>query len=544
MVESPSSAKKVELVGQLKSAVDGLAASFKAIELSSANLASNVSKATGSMGASGGTAALSAADAMSGVLPSVVPTPAGASGPVTNWLSGLVATNSAIAGILTGTRSNRLADSMAATAELFGGRTVGSQLGQGFLGGAMIASPSLTDALTMQNVLQRQRFFGYEPTYGYNQSPGDMFNSLAKNGLPTSPMDPLIAANVAASMGMMPAQGSYSTFMNSAATISALAPGAGITGGVQAASALNQGRSVNMLRMIGINARDIGSNKVNSITDVVNQLWTILTNANNGAAPNKNDLANSLLPGNALDSMLNQYFDDPILRNAVVSALFQKASGGDLSIGSMTAGTKGRSQFGPLASGVLGEAKYNTSILDAQTKMNPYIIAGLNAANAAGGGLADMASSGLAGNALGQNFISTSTFIDAFAGLGGGAGAYALQGFLGAGDILGGTAGAGAQNLLQKLPFFKNSNLLKFIGGVLPGLGGAAGQAAALGSLGGFGADSGNLAPFESGKATGPVIKPAVYVSMPGASYMDGHQAGLAVANAMSRSRIRGALYA
>lgn len=572
-----SSARKIELVGQLRAEVDKLAQSFKAIDASSSGFARNVSQATGMLGGvSGNAASISAANAMSGAYAgansgtsgvgyqaasasmSVGAVPAAATAPP-GTIPGMGAATTTFGG-LTNTLAAAGMGLLNSGLGIPGLGGFGKDIASAALGAAGMALPQVEDAMQLQNLVQRQRFYGYTPMPGQPgyRTPGDLYTDLTRAGLPTSPMDAPTAANYAIAMGMLPAQGSYRTFMTSAAMISTLAPGAGITGGVEAMGALGQARNVNMLRAIGINARNIGTNQVNSFESVVNQLWSILTTANNGVSPDKEDIANSLLPGNALDSLLNQYFDDPVLRQSVVAALIQRASGRGLSklemmatgpgrydkllpgMGGQIAPQTGRLErgevqgtnlFGALASGILSEGDINREYLQTYLASADPVVQGLISANLAGGRILgagrEMLLKGIGGFAM-KPAVETLAFVDAFSGLGQGAGGLMLQGILGGAGKLAAGPLSGA---LSRIPIL--NQIPNFLSG--------AGSLAALLGLqaigGGAASSSGNMAvPASYGGSSfqGPAI---VNVNMNG-TYTDGHAAGVAIANRTRRTTI------
>lgn len=165
------------------------------------------------------------------------------------------------------------------------------------------------------------------------------FQSTMNRGTGTDPLDAARAAMAGTSMGLNPALGNYNTVLGGAATFSNLVPGAGISGGMGAMAALNSASNVNRLRMIGINVRDAATGMMRSADAIANDLWSKLNREKSGSSPiTKRDIAMSLQSGNALDMMINQYFgNDPVLRQGVVTALMQKASGGDLSKESLIA---------------------------------------------------------------------------------------------------------------------------------------------------------------------------------------------------------------
>lgn len=181
-----------------------------------------------------------------------------------------------------------------------------------------------------------RRTFGFYTGRPGEIAGGQMAQSMMKAGTGTSPFDAINAMMAGNSMGLMNGLQNYSTIAGSAATFSNLMPGVGLEGGMQATGALNRGKSVNMLRMIGINVRD-DNGLMRSFDAIANDLWAILKRTKRDGGPiTTEELSFSLQPGNSLDMMLNQYFgNDPILRQGVIKALFQKAQGGNFSKESM-----------------------------------------------------------------------------------------------------------------------------------------------------------------------------------------------------------------
>jgi len=230
-----------------------------------------------------------------------------------------------------------------AQASASGGGTGGSASGMNW-GGAAKAIAAAAGAAALQALprneqfiensmaINRGNFFGYVPT---KASP-TLNVALQKSMYGGTAIDPMDAARMSMagnSMGMMTGLANYSTITGSAATFSNLVAGAGLEGGMRATTALNQAGSVNRLRMLGINVRDANTGLMRGFEDIANDLWKILNNQKSGAGQiTKQDLSLALQPGNSLDGLLNQYFgNDPVLRQGVVTALFQKAGGAGLS---------------------------------------------------------------------------------------------------------------------------------------------------------------------------------------------------------------------
>lgn len=127
--------------------------------------------------------------------------------------------------------------------------------------------------------------------------------------------------------------GSMSKLLTSAANVSNLMPGLGVEGSIRATGAMQQGYNVNMLRGIGIQLR--GPNgTLNGPDEVIQQVWDKICRDYSQAygakkQPSLQEVQISLQPGNALDSMLNQYFgNDPMLKQLVANGLIYKAQGG------------------------------------------------------------------------------------------------------------------------------------------------------------------------------------------------------------------------
>lgn len=186
----------------------------------------------------------------------------------------------------------------------------------------------------IENDILRRRFGFYSGSTGPGERAGGAAaQSMMNAGTGINPMDAIEATGIGASNGLMPGLSNYSTIGGNAATFSNLTPGAGLAGGMQATAALNQGSSVNRLRMIGVNIRDSSTGLMRSVDQIVDDLWkNVIVKGNNGGAITEQALSLSLQPGNALGNMMDMYFgNDPVLKQSIITALFQKAKGKTLS---------------------------------------------------------------------------------------------------------------------------------------------------------------------------------------------------------------------
>jgi murein DD-endopeptidase MepM/ murein hydrolase activator NlpD len=345
---------------------------------------------------------------------------------------------------------------------------------------AMQALPSVQEAFEQDLLRSRFGFFG-----GKNANATQM--QMARQGTTTDPLDAARASMIGATQGLMPGLKNFSSIASSAATVSNLMPGVGVSGGMQAMGALNQGKNVNMLRMIGINVRGADGLQ-RGFEDIANDLWKSINSQKTGSAKiSKEDLSMSLQPGNALASMMDQYFgNDPVLRQGVISALYQKAGGGSFTKESLK-------QAGATTGAVESMSDRNAASLNVNQALAPSVLTGFEKANellaSASDKLADAArSAGIIGDII-RAAAATKGFTDTVASSGNGAGAGAM-GMLGnlAGSAFGsffGSKGAkGATNIFKGGPksfFGKGLNLAKGFGSkvtkVLPRI--SAGRAAA-----------------------------------------------------------------
>jgi hypothetical protein len=167
---------------------------------------------------------------------------------------------------------------------------------------------------------------------------------FSKMGTVNDQMDVMRAFVAAQSYGltgtnfMQGASGtSAGSVMAGVSNLSNLVPGAGAEGTLRAYGAMQQGRSVNMLRGIGIKIRDEQGN-LKPPDQVIDDIWNKICKDYSraygaNAKPSEQDVKIGLQPGNSMDSMLNQYFGgDPILRQMVANGLIYKARTGGAAI--------------------------------------------------------------------------------------------------------------------------------------------------------------------------------------------------------------------
>lgn len=342
------------------------------------------------------------------------------------------------------------------------------------LGGIGLQSLPTVEQSFEQDLLRAR--FGF---YGGQNANATQMN-MARQGTTTDPMDAARASMTGASMGLMPGLKNFSSVAQSAAGISNLMPGVGLQGGMQAMGALNQGKNVNMLKMIGVNVRD-AQGMMRGFDDIAKDLWKTLNSQKTGAKKiSKEDIAFSLQPGNALDSMMNQYFgNDPILRQSVISKLMDLAGSGGTG---SSLDKKRLEQAGGTTSAVTSSSDRSAASLNAIQAVAPSTLKGFEKANehlaAASNKLAEVArSAGIAGEALrkvleGKGYVDTVASSGNGAGgmltslLAGGAGAFAGKAFSGMKNFFGqGGKGAGATNFFKGL----GSKAMKFGGRALSG---------------------------------------------------------------------------
>ena len=277
------------------------------------------------------------------------------------------------------------------------------------------------------NEIARRRFGFFSGAGGTFAGSSAMYKMMSR-GTGISSMDAANAAMAGSSMGMMAGLSNYNTIINSVAGLSNLVPGAGLEASMGAVAALNQGSSVNRLRMIGINVRD-QNGYMRNVEDIARDIWNMLNRSKQGSSRiTQADLSYSLQPGMSVDMLLNQYFNgDPVLRDGIVSYLFQFASSTSTAGYQTEAGKRILNQTGanPGITQSIGRRNAQGYFLqDVNTGAGILGIQGANdqlaALSQAVGGL-----TGAAG-ALRDSAVLTTTYLQTLSGAGNGAGGTVL----------------------------------------------------------------------------------------------------------------------
>lgn len=189
-----------------------------------------------------------------------------------------------------------------------------------------------TSAGIEQNIIgTRAGFYGYGSGSGanrYNQQQTLALNTM-RQGSGLNPMDASRAMMLGQSNGIGMGLSNYNQIMGGVGRMSNLMPGMGIEGSMQAFIASQQPRNVNVMKFMGIMARDPQTGKPVSPDTLASQIWNKISRERKaGSTITKDALATSLLPGGALDSLLNQVTGgDQMLRQQLEAYLYAKASG-------------------------------------------------------------------------------------------------------------------------------------------------------------------------------------------------------------------------
>ena len=197
---------------------------------------------------------------------------------------------------------------------------VGKILKPAFVAG-MNALPSVEEAFQMNTLKSRLRFQGF----GSDAQIAAMLAAQSGQGTPNSLMDYMQGFGDVRQLG-----NNYSSIGRNLSIASNLTPGVGYAGAANALSSLNAPRNVNFLRMIGIQVRDQVSGNMRDLDKIIDDLWNVISRQVRGRSVpiSVNDLRLSLQPGNALASLLDQYFgNDPYLRTIIEDGLYAKAQG-------------------------------------------------------------------------------------------------------------------------------------------------------------------------------------------------------------------------
>jgi hypothetical protein len=201
-------------------------------------------------------------------------------------------------------------------------------------------TPNTSDVLEAQLLQQRASFYtgansklvpaADKQSRGAVQGSQQNLANLAMLSGDNPQMDVMRAQIAAQSYGL---GSNMNNLMTSAANVSNLMPGLGVEGSIRATGAMQQASSVNMLRGIGIQLRG-PDGTMKGPDAVIDDVWAKICKDygqayGSGKTPSLKEIQISLQPGNAIDSMLNQYFgNDPMLKQLVANGLIYKAQGG------------------------------------------------------------------------------------------------------------------------------------------------------------------------------------------------------------------------
>lgn len=214
------------------------------------------------------------------------------------------------------------------TLSLFG--PAAQATGAGAFAALKASLPGAGTAVTTDAAISYMKFYA---GMGGSQTQNLLYG-MNQRGLATSRTDAVNALLEAQKYGFT-GQPNFSQITRSFEDVSRLVPGAGLAGGAQVMGTLNQARSVNMMRSLGIQVRDPFTGKPKSFSEIGDEIYRMIQNGL-GRAPTRADINSSLLPGYGLYNFLNDLFGgDELTKNAIRKYLLQKASGGDLSYESL-----------------------------------------------------------------------------------------------------------------------------------------------------------------------------------------------------------------
>ena len=225
-------------------------------------------------------------------------------------------------------------------------------IGATAFGATYTSLPAVNDAVTMDFLINRTRFFGGgggtasgDRSYN-NLSIGAQINNpggaarnqglevqrrqelLSGSGTVTNPLD-AAKAFLAAQAGGVGQSFMNDTMIKGVGAMSNLTPGVGVERSMQAMTAMQQPRNVNLLAFMGIQARDPLTGQPKDPKAIAQQIWDKINREKMGSAPlTAEDLDTSFLPGNSMDSMMKMYFgNDEVVVSQIKAFLYAKVAG-------------------------------------------------------------------------------------------------------------------------------------------------------------------------------------------------------------------------
>ena len=282
------------------------------------------------------------------------------------------------------------ADDRSGFRKSIGALGMAAQYGINNIMAAASLAPTTQESVYLEQLSNRIRFYSNYGNSSKENTAQRGFNiqkQASNMGTAISALDAPTAVNSLISSGLMPglqnfrAGAGYTGILGGAALASNLTPGIGITGGAGVMAGLNQASNVNMLRMFGVQVRNSDGTGMNDLSNIIDQLYTLLAR---GGALTERDIAISAMSGNALDSIINQYFGgDPNIRSTIIAGLIQKSKGMGFSKNTKKKNPKAGSleESGALTQGAMTTSNRSTSELQMLQKLSNPVVQGLTRAN-------------------------------------------------------------------------------------------------------------------------------------------------------------------
>jgi hypothetical protein len=272
-----------------------------------------------------------------------------------------------------------------------GNRIAVSAAGAAYAAQAIASALPGTNQLVQQDLLtNRAMAMGFGG--GNYNNVTNMQNQMNRMGTVTDQMDATRALSYAKAAGLAAPNfmGGSNSVMGGVAQMSNITPGLGLTGGLQAYGALQQGRSVNNLLGIGIRVRNQDGSMV-GFNEIVDQLWTKMNREKIRSGPiTVSDLDISLEPGNSLARLLDFYFgNDAGLRASIQTALYIKAENNGAALGSIDKTTL--KNQGITTKGVLSLSERTTRAARVSALSAPSAVTGFTFSNDAASAMSRLA---------------------------------------------------------------------------------------------------------------------------------------------------------
>ena len=289
----------------------------------------------------------------------------------------------------------------------------------GAMAAFQIASSALpgTNQLIQQDLLtNRAKAMGFGG--GNYNNVTNMQNQMNRMGTVTDQLDATRALSYAKAAGLAAPNfmGGSNSVMAGVSQMSNITPGLGLTGGLQAYGALQQGRSVNNLLGIGIQIRN-QDGSMKSFNEIADAVWNKVNREKVGSAPiTSSDLDIMLEPGNGLARLLDFYFgSDPGLRASIQTAMYVKAENNGLALGTISKTTLKNQGFTTKAINSLSTRTANAARVSALSA--PSAATGFTLSNDAASALSRLADAAIP---LIDVFTGLSKAVSGIAGIGGG----------------------------------------------------------------------------------------------------------------------------